>query len=84
MKLSRLVKRRTVAQEMADVGAIRINGKVCKPASEVKEGDTVEIAYPRKILAVKVLTGDETAIKRKAEAYIAESEREIDPDTKPW
>ncbi|MCF0247494.1 MAG: RNA-binding S4 domain-containing protein, partial [Synergistes sp.] len=56
LKLSRLVKRRTVAQEMAEIGAVRVNGRQCKPSSEVREGDTIEVAYPRKLVTVKALT----------------------------
>ena len=69
LKLSRLIKRRTVAQEMAEIGAVRVNKRQCKPAAEVREDDVVEIAYPRRILTVKVLTADETALKRNATAY---------------
>ena len=69
LKLSRLIKRRTVAQEMAEIGAVRVNKRQCKPAAEVREGDVVEIAYPRRVLTVKVLTADETALKRNAPAY---------------
>ncbi len=84
LKLSRLVKRRTIAQEMAEVGAVRINQRVCKPSSEVKTGDIIEIAYPRRILTVKVDNADEAQLKRKAEAYTAVSEKEADGASKPW
>lgn len=84
LKLSRLIKRRTVAQEMAEIGAVRINGRVCKPSSDVKNGDTLEIAYPRRILTVKVENADEAQLKRRAEAYSAVSEREADGNSKPW
>lgn len=84
LKLSRLVKRRTVAQEMADIGAVRINGRGSKPASDVKEGDTVEIAYPRRIVKIRVLTSDETALKRKAEPYSLIEEKRVDQEERPW
>ncbi|MBR4401553.1 MAG: RNA-binding S4 domain-containing protein [Synergistes sp.] len=84
LKLSRLVKRRTAAQEMAEIGAVRINGRVSKQSAEVKENDTIEIAYPRHILTVKVLNADESALKRNAAAYEAISDRKADLDIRPW
>ena len=84
LKLSRLVKRRVVAQEMVDVGAVRINGRTVKPAAEVKAGDTVEVAYPRRVLAVEVTTDDERALKRGATSYMVKEERRVAEDEKPW
>ena len=84
LKLSRLVKRRTVAQEMAEIGAVRVNGRQCKPSSEVREGDTIEVAYPRKLVTVKALTSDEAALRRNAPAYEIVSEKAVSPDEKPW
>lgn len=84
LKLSRLIKRRTVAQEMSEIGAVRINKRQCKPSSEVREGDIVEIAYPKRILTVKVVTADETMLKRSAEAYQIVEERAADKDERPW
>lgn len=84
LKLSRLIKRRTVAQEVAEVGAVRINKRQCKPAANVKDGDIIEIAYPRRILTVSVLTADETALKHKAQPYAVIEERSISPEEKPW
>lgn len=78
------MKRRTVAQEMAEIGAVRVNRRQCKPAAEVREGDIVEIAYPRRILSVKVLMADETALKRNAPAYTIIEEKEAAPGEKPW
>ena len=69
LKLSRLVKRRTVAQEMSEIGAVRINERVVKPSASVSDGDIIEIAYPRRILSVRVLTSDEVMLRRNAPAY---------------
>ena len=80
LKLSRLVKRRTVAQEMLEVGAVKLNGKTVKPSKEVREGDTVEIGYARKILTLRVLAADELLLKRKAEAYEVISEKSVEQD----
>lgn len=84
LKLSRLIKRRTVAQEMSEIGAVRINKRQCKPSSEVREGDMVEVAYPRRILTVKVVAADEMMLKRNAEAYQIVEERAADKDERPW
>ena len=84
LKLSRLVKRRTVAQEMAEIGAVRLNGRQCKSASEVRRGDTLEIAYPRRVLCVKVDCDDEPALRRGAMSYTVVSEREAKEDERPW
>ncbi|MDO4219164.1 MAG: S4 domain-containing protein [Synergistaceae bacterium] len=78
LKLSHLVKRRTVAQEMLEVGAIKLNGRVVKPSKEVKEDDVVEIGYAKKILTIKVITADEFLLKRKTEAYEVMSEKLVE------
>ena len=43
LKVSRIIKRRTVAAQAADLGRIQINGKVAKPSTEVKEGDELDV-----------------------------------------
>lgn len=65
LKMSRIVKRRTVAQEMAEAGAVKVSGRVAKPATEVREGDVLEVDFPSRLLRVKVLTADEGQLKRK-------------------
>lgn len=84
LKLSRLVKRRTAAQEMSGVGAVRLNGRAAKPSANVKDGDVLEIAYPRRLLRVKVLTSDETALKRKSEPYEFMEEKRVEAEELPW
>ena len=84
LKLSMLVKRRTVAQEMTSVGAVRVNGRQCKCAQNVKEGDVVEIAYPRRIIEARVLCADEQQLRRRTVAYELICERRVEPDEKPW
>lgn len=49
LKVSRVIKRRTVANDAADSGRIAVNGKVVKPSYEVKVGDIVEIKFGDKI-----------------------------------
>ena len=62
LKVSRIIKRRTVANEACDNGRVSINGKVAKASSEIKVGDVVEIQFgdtPKKyeILEVKEIVG---------------------------
>jgi len=59
LKVSRLIKRRTVAQEACDLGRIEINGRVAKPGSDVKTGDEIVIRFGSKRVAVVVLSVDE-------------------------
>lgn len=54
LKVSRLIKRRTVAKEVSEAGRISINGKVAKASSEVKINDILEIAYGNKKMKIKV------------------------------
>ena len=54
LKVSRVIKRRTVAQEACDGGRVSINGKVVKPAADVKVGDIVEIRFGQNITKFRV------------------------------
>ena len=63
LKVSRIIKRRTVASEAASLGRIQINGKVAKPSSEVKEGDMLDIL---KHTVVKVTSVQEFTTKAAA------------------
>ncbi len=49
LKVSRVIKRRTVANDAADMGRVSVNGRVVKPSYEVKEGDIVEIKFGDKV-----------------------------------
>ena len=54
LKVSRIIKRRTVANEAADNGRISVNGKVVKPSYEIKVGDIVEIKFGNNISKFKI------------------------------
>ena len=54
LKLSGLIKRRTVAKELADRGRILINDKVSKPSSEVRDGDILELKLGNRVLVVEI------------------------------
>ncbi len=55
LKVSRVIKRRTVANEAADMGRISVNGKVIKPSYEVKVGDIIEIKFGDKISKFEII-----------------------------
>ena len=55
LKVSRIIKRRTVANEAADGGRISVNGRVVKPSYEVRVGDIVEIKFGDKISKFKIV-----------------------------
>ena len=85
LKLARLVKRRTVAQEMIELGAVRLNSRTCKPSSEVREDDILEVAYINRVLKVKVLCADEAVLRRpKTVSWEQLEERPVKSDEKPF
>ena len=55
LKVSRIIKRRTVAKEACESGRVTINGKVAKPSTEVKEDDIIEISFANKTLKAKII-----------------------------
>lgn len=66
LKVSRLIKRRTVANEACDAGRVMINGKPAKASANVKVGDEIEIMFGQKSVKVRVLNILETTKKDEA------------------
>ncbi|MFL0252132.1 RNA-binding S4 domain-containing protein [Clostridium neuense] len=66
LKISRIIKRRTVAKEACESGRVSINGKVAKPSTEVKEEDIIEIRYASKVLKAKILNISNHVLKEEA------------------
>lgn len=66
LKVSRLIKRRTVANDACDVGRVMINDKPAKASSTVKVGDVITIAFGNKEVKVRVLDVQETVRKEAA------------------
>lgn len=66
LKVSRLIKRRTVANEACDAGRVLINDKVAKASTEVKVGDVIEIGFGTKSVKVEVLDIQDTTKKDEA------------------
>ena len=55
LKVSRLIKRRTVANEVSDTGRVFVNGNPAKPAKQLKEGDIIQIEYATRNVTVKIV-----------------------------
>ena len=55
LKVSRLIKRRTVANEVSDTGRVSVNGNPAKAGKQLKEGDIITIEYAHRTVSVKVL-----------------------------
>ncbi len=72
LKVSRLIKRRTVANEACDNGRISVNGRVVKASYEVKTGDRIEIALGTRTVAVEVLQVADNVRKDDAAAMYRE------------
>lgn len=66
LKVSRLIKRRTVANEACDAGRVMINDRPAKASAEVKAGDIITIQFGNKDVKVEVLTVQETVRKEEA------------------
>ena len=66
LKISRLIKRRTVANEACDAGRVSINGKPAKASAEVKVGDIIEIGFGNRQVKVEITEIVETTRKDEA------------------
>ena len=72
LKVSRLIKRRTVENEACDNGRVSVNGKVAKASQEIKAGDKIEITLGASTVAVEVLQVAEAVRKDDAAAMYRE------------
>ena len=72
LKVSRLMKRRTVANDACDGERVSVNGRQVKASYQVKVGDVIEIAFGQRTLKVEVLQVSETASKSDAPAMYKE------------
>ena len=63
LKVSRIIKRRTVSKEISEASRVKVNGKVAKPATKLKIGDIIEIEFGRTILKVQVKELKEHVLK---------------------
>ncbi|MBR4456324.1 MAG: RNA-binding S4 domain-containing protein [Solobacterium sp.] len=84
LKVSRILKRRTISQELAKNERVEINGKAVKPSHEVRIGDEVAVRFGRRRLTVRVNSVED--VKRKqdaAEMYEVVSEELIETEEEP-
>ena len=72
LKVSRLIKRRTVANEACDNERVTVNGRTARASYEVKEGDVIAIRFGERTLTVEVLSVKESAGKADAAAMYRE------------
>ena len=70
LKLSRLIKRRTVANEACDAGRVSLNGKVARASAEVKAGDIIEIQFGNKVTTAKVKLVKDVVREEEADLMI--------------
>ena len=66
LKVSRIIKRRTVANEACDQGRVSVNGRVAKASVDVKAGDVIEIRFGEKIFKVEILNVADHVLKNDA------------------
>ena len=66
LKVSRLIKRRTIANEASDGGKVSVNGKTARASYDVKVGDKIEISFASRKVAVEVLSVNEVVRKDEA------------------
>lgn len=67
MKVSRIIKRRTVANEACDTGRVQINGRPAKAGTQVKEGDVVVLFFGDKQFSFRILDVKETVKKQECQ-----------------
>ena len=67
LKVSRIIKRRTIAKEACEGGRVSINNKVAKPGTDIKEGDVIEIRFASKMLKAKIVSLSEHVKKENAQ-----------------
>lgn len=68
LKVCRILKRRTLAQEATNGGRVKVNGKVVKPAYQLKVGDVIELGFNSGTVKLRVLDLKETVKKEQAES----------------
>ncbi|EKQ55975.1 MULTISPECIES: RNA-binding S4 domain-containing protein [unclassified Clostridium] len=80
LKVSRIIKRRTVAKEICESGRIQINDKVAKPSTTVKEGDIIQITFANRILKAEIINIAEHVRKEEAKDMYTIIEGEEDKE----
>lgn len=81
LKVSRILKRRTISKELADQDRVLLNGKVAKPSSEVKPGDEIELFFGHRRLKVRVMSIEFSIRKSDAVSMYEVLDESIIPHT---
>lgn len=80
LKVSRIIKRRTVAKEVCEGGRVLINNKVAKPSTPIKEDDVIEIQFANRVLKAKIINVVEHVKKENAKEMYEILEGEEDKE----
>lgn len=72
LKVSRLIKRRTVANEVSDMGRVLVNGNAAKPSKQIKQNDIITIEYSNRSVKAKVLKVPEGNVSVQEAAFLYE------------
>ena len=70
LKVSRLIKRRTLAKEVSESERVLVNGKIAKPSKDLKIGDIITIEFGMKMVSVKVLSLDISIICFRLSSFV--------------
>ena len=84
LKTSRIVKRRTVAQELCEAGRVLVNGAPAKPARDVKPGDVLTLRFSSKTVEIEVLAIPATSRSRSEEAAYRVRSEQRRQESGPW
>ncbi len=84
LKISRLVKRRTLARELCDAGRVLVNGHEAKPGKEVKAGDVITLRFSSRILDLNVLEIPASKKVLAASLYSVKSDTRLPRENDLW
>lgn len=80
LKVSRIIKRRSVSKDIVSFGQVKINNRVAKPSTSIKIGDIVELSLGSKIITIEIMSIDEKVKKENSyNLYKIISEKDIIP-----
>ena len=80
LKVSRLIKRRTVAKDICDGDKVKVNGRIAKPSTEVKPGDILTLEFGRRVVEVEVLSTPATVKAQEAHLLYRTLREEVKPE----
>lgn len=81
LKISRLVKRRSVARELCESGGVLVNGHVAKPAKEIRQGDMITLLFSTRILKIEITDASPPGKRGAPEAlYLVKSDRRVEKE----